>query len=118
MAAYHAADLAVIAALLAAGADVNARDWAETTPLHRTAAGNHDPAIVAALIEAGADVNPREGNRRTPLHMSHGNRNPEVVRALLAAGADPLARDDRGRIADPGHCEHWNTRAFRPDGDR
>ena len=27
-------------------------------------------------------------------------------------GADPLARDERGRIADPTNCANWNTHAF------
>ena len=105
-------DLSVIAALLAGGADVNARDWAGLTPLHIAAGYRGKPAIVNALIEAGADVNARDAKGRTPLHWALRNDDPAVARALLASGADPLARDDRGRIADPRHCEHWNTRAF------
>lgn len=104
-------NLGVISALMAGGADTNALDWAGTTPLH-DAARWRDLAIVTALIESGADVNARDANGRTPLHAALGNSDPAVARALLASGADPLARDDRDVIADPAHCEHWNTRWF------
>ncbi|MCY3809756.1 MAG: ankyrin repeat domain-containing protein, partial [Gemmatimonadetes bacterium] len=97
--------------LLAGGAKTDARDWAGTTPLH-DAARWRDLAIVTALIEGGADPNARDANGRTPLHRALGNSDPAVARALLASGADPLARDERGIIADPAHCEHWNTRWF------
>ncbi|MDE2974991.1 MAG: ankyrin repeat domain-containing protein [Gemmatimonadota bacterium] len=102
-------DLGVVIALLEGGADVNARDWGGATPLH-VAAGHRDPPIVTALIGAGANVNARDAGDRTPLHSAI--RNPAAARTLLASGADPLARDLRGRIADPSHCEHWNSPTF------
>jgi len=104
--------LGVIAALLAGGADVNSRDWMGLTPLHTAAAYIGNPAVVTALVESGADVNARDARSRTPLHLALDNRDPAVARVLLALGADPLARDDRGTIADPVHCEHWNSRTF------
>ena len=30
----------------------------------------------------------------------------------FATGTDPLARDERGRVADPTSCMNWNTAAF------
>ena len=81
-------------ALLAAGADVNARDRFKKTPLHSAARFNENPEVVQALLAAGADVNARDRFKKTPLHSAaRFNENPEVVQALLAAGADVNARD-------------------------
>ena len=35
-----------------------------------------------------------------------------MIHTLLELGADRLARDDWGTIADPAHCEYWNTPNF------
>ena len=93
----------LIAALLAAGADLEARDKEGLTPLHAAAAGN-GPAAIAALLEAGADLHARNNFRQTPLQyavslVSTGsyfrgrlvlNRYvPAAVAALLDAGAEP-----------------------------
>ena len=140
----------VIALMIEAGADVDARDWNGGTPLHSAATGNPHPGVVAALLDAGADPNARDLDEVTPLHMAaRSNVNPETVTALVEAGADPdargpagltplhmawndlgsphatgvvrdllrlgadgLARNDRGQVADPTHCEHWNTGWF------
>ena len=95
--AAFAGDVETVKALLAAGADPNARDVGGRTPLHgavwppKTAA----PAVVGALLEAGADPNARDVDGRTPLHLAAGfNDNPAVVGALLDAGADPGAGPD------------------------
>jgi len=82
-------DPAVVAALLEAGAYVNARGTSDRTPLHRAAVGNQNPAVIALLLEAGADVNGRAGGGRTPLHEAAArNGNPGVIAALVEAGAD------------------------------
>ncbi len=99
-------DVAVVEALLAAGADVDA--WTRHpdghgrlknyTPLHEAAGGNEDPAVVAVLLDAGADVNARGTSDRTPLHRAAaGNENPAVIALLLRSGADVNARARGGR---------------------
>ena len=91
----------VVAALLAAGADVHARDKEDgPTPLHRA----RNPEIVALLLEAGADIGARAHFRwpfdfpdMTPLHAAARWGNAAVFLALLEAGADPEALDAEGK---------------------
>lgn len=83
---------AAIAALLAAGADPNARDDRGNAPLHHAAYGDC-AACVSALLEAGAEVSARNAKGMTPLHFCDA----EAIRLLLDAGADPLARDEQGQ---------------------
>lgn len=117
-AARTAADPRVITLLTEAGADPNAylgglrgaygRGY---TPLHAAAASNPTPGIVTALVAASANLDARDDEGGTPLHSAWGNRRA-IVEELLRSGADPLARDERGRVADPTSCANWNTSAF------
>ena len=94
-----------------AGANPNARDEHERTPLH-FATMRDDPEIVRILLNAGADPNARTKRGQTPLHHAaplYHATHPETVRALLNAGADPNACTDDGRT--PLHCTvESNTR--------
>jgi hypothetical protein len=85
---------AVVDLLVRAGADVDAYDRLEFTPL--TEALNERPEVVTALIANGADVNRRVGGDSTALMADD---NPETMSFLLEAGADPLVRDEYGRTA-------------------
>ena len=96
------ANPSVIEALVAAGADVRARDGDGQTPLHRAGAFNENSSMIEALVAAGADVEARvEGGwqeGQTPLHRAASfNENPSVIEALVAAGADVEARVEGGR---------------------
>ena len=76
-----------VAALLAAGANVN-EAWHEgVTALHLAAVGA-DATMVTQLLKAGANVHAAaEGTAATPLHMAAANRDSAVSRALINAGA-------------------------------
>ncbi len=99
----------LVRAMLARGADVNARvrskeghnsDWG-STPLHfATASGNVE--VVQMLIGAGADVRATNDVGVTPLHRAI--RSPQVAQLLLSRGAKVEMADARGRTA-----LHWTA---------
>ena len=99
---FRVAGVEHVAACLASGADIKARDGNGQTPLHRAAKSNKNPAVITALLDAGADIEARGARGRTPLHLAAGGSwffspNPAVITALLDAGADIEARDENGR---------------------
>ena len=82
-----------VEALAAAGADVNACDYEETTVLMQ-AAGLGEPGMVASLLRRGADPNAANLRGFTPLlyavHPSgSGEAQAACVRLLVEAGAEP-----------------------------
>ena len=91
---------ALVDALLDAGADVNARDSAGTTPLRASIDFRRREGFLTdlpvRLLALGADPNFRDGRGRTPLHAAAASEDPAIVRALLEAGADPHALTDDG----------------------
>ena len=76
----------IVAALIAAGADVNAKTiGGGTTPLHFAASGGHVD-IAAALLAGGANVNAKDKDDKTPLDLATENSRAAVYPALIAAG--------------------------------
>ena len=113
---------AVIEALLAAGADVTARNSSGATPLHHAARDNDNPAVIEALVVAGASLDARLEDGSTPLHTAVSTtdvgrdaaENLAVTEALLAAGADVRARDENGDT--PLHlAASWSHRSYDPE---
>ena len=87
-AAMHNENVAVIEALLKAGADPMAWTFWKSTPLHRAARHNENVAVIEALLKAGADLEALNENNHTPLSLANKhNKNPSVRQAFLAAGA-------------------------------
>lgn len=102
--------------LLAAGANIEARNPKGQTPLNFGAARIQ---AVRSLVGRGADVNTQDKEGSTPLHRSKGDNAThyfnmdcvETVDFLLEAGADETLLDDQGRTAadrietDPWGCD-------------
>jgi len=83
-----------IEALLAAGAEVDARDVMGVTALMHASAEGHTQSV-EALLDAGADVDAHANDGLTAL-MVVARGNTEIVRALLDAGADVNAKAEQG----------------------
>ena len=95
-------------ALVAAGAELRARNRRGAEPLHAAVIGNPGsstwhPAdqrgVILFLVESGADPNAAAAGDVTPLHRAVRNRCSAAVGALLLAGANPLLANTRGSTA-------------------
>lgn len=101
--------LLLVQLLVRHGADVNARDFADNTPLHAAAqAGKAD--IVKFLLERKADPNVPNRQRVTPLLHAASSGSFLATEALLQSGADVKAADNMGenalhRAASGGHLD-------------
>ena len=98
----------MVTALLAAGADVGARNRRGASPLHYAADGapgsprwypEGQRATIARLLAAGADPNAVTKEGATPLHRAVRTRSAAAVAELLQGGADPGLRTGRGSTA-------------------
>jgi ankyrin repeat protein len=95
----------IVRELLAAGADVHARNRRGQQALHAAAVGSpgsemwNPPAqgaTIVCLIEAGADPNTIDMDGVSALHRAVRTRSAEAVRTLLACGADPALKNKSG----------------------
>ena len=89
--------LGAVKRLLQRGADPNAKNRRQATPLHyacdarpNTTAPRSQAAqarLIEELVEAGADLNRADAGGATPLHRAVRARSPAAVAQLLALGA-------------------------------
>ena len=98
----------IVRKLIAAGADVHAKNRLGDQPLHAAAAGSPgspawnptaQTAVIAFLIESGADPNAVDKRAVTPLHRAIRTRCAAAVRTLLERGADPTRKNKSGSTA-------------------
>jgi hypothetical protein len=94
--AVRSRDIKRVKELLEKGANPNAKDKNELTPLHHVAeVGSLDIAML--LINKGANVNAKSFTGHTPLHVAANSGNLPVVELLLESGADPNAINRYGK---------------------
>jgi hypothetical protein len=95
----------IVKALIAAGADLRARNRRGAEPLHYAVDGapgsptwnpRAQAATVACLIAAGADPNAMDRSGVTPLHRAVRTRCAAAVSKLLEGGADARRENKNG----------------------
>ena len=104
LAAMATSEAGVVSALVASGADVEARDAKDLTPLYYAVTANDKPDVAAALVREGADVNAMSTDypAATLLHrLARYGEDPSIIAKFVAAGADVNAKD--GAEARPLH---------------
>ena len=93
------ANVAILDAELARGAQVDARDGDGRTPLHY-AARLADISVVEALLERDADIDAIDYEGYTPLHVAATNRkdghrqDAAAIALLLERGAEPNGKNE------------------------
>lgn len=110
-----------VALLIAAGANVAARDACGETPLHfATRDTEAFTACAKLLIDAGSSVNKRSRDGITPLHVAAKRGSRACVRLLLRSGAAINARDKARQYAQaraPGQM-HRSCATFAHESRR
>lgn len=107
-AAAHRGDIAEIDRLVAARADLNARDAYGRTPLH-VAAHAKKPAAVRTLMRAGAKHGLLERDRYDAVTIAAVANDEETLRVLLAEGASAkltTSRYDGTALIAAAHLGH------------
>ncbi|PWW74723.1 ankyrin, partial [Tuber magnatum] len=83
--------------LLEHGADVDAIDCNQRTPLGQVSLKlNGSPKIAKLLLDRGATVETSDWSGMTPLHAACQNGNVEIFRQLIEKGANVKAQDEIG----------------------
>jgi ankyrin repeat protein len=98
LAAAKQGDVGQVRAQLKAGADVNARDSIQRTPLLLAVRAGQRP-VVRALIDAGAGLDARDQDGRTALMEAARRKEAIFALDLVAAGADVNVADNEGWTA-------------------
>src|SRR5665213_4374296 len=83
-------DRALAKALIDAGADIDARDQNDATPLH-DAVRNGWADTVKLLVENEAQVNAKDKDGETPLHLAARGNYTQIAKLLIYKGADIVA---------------------------
>jgi uncharacterized protein len=108
---------AVVAALIGAGARVDAKNSGGATALMIAALVSDGLPMLNALLEAGADPRLRDHYGRTALFYAAERGEVRAAERLLAAGADPTVVNRRGRTALDTARRESRSSAFGRFGD-
>ena len=88
LAAMFKSSATVVSTLCEAGANVDALNSNQQSPLHLASSGN--PAVVPVLIGAGCKVNLLDKWQESPLYRAASfSKDRSAVAALMSAAADP-----------------------------
>lgn len=98
LAAQYNHSVAVLKALIEAGADIHeAEPKYRSNALHLAANSSKNPKIIEALLDAGANIDARNYLGETALIMAvNSNDETKITTQLIKSGADINARDYQG----------------------
>ena len=98
LAAQYNHSVAVLNALIAAGADIHeAEPKYRSNALHLAANSSKNPKVIEALLAAGANIDARNYLGETALIMAvNSNDETKISTQLIRSGADINARDYQG----------------------
>ncbi|HUY92973.1 MAG TPA: ankyrin repeat domain-containing protein [Pirellulales bacterium] len=94
-------DVSFVKMLLDAGADVNAKDHYDNTPLHDAAVASNKGDVAKILIDAGAKLTARNKHGKTPLDDAVAHGKSEVAKVIEDAIAARKAGKDFRTRAKP-----------------
>ena len=102
----------VVKFLIKKGANINAVNEQEQTPLHIAVTGRCIECV-RTLIASGADINKQDIYGKTPLHYAIKRERKEIMNYLLAQNIDVNIKDNTGKtathlIAIAGFCDHFD----------
>ena len=99
-------DLNKVIELISKGADVNAKDKDERTPLHLAAQYGHTEIVELLLKKESIDVNAKNKYGQTPLHHAAWEDHTAIVELLLKKKSiDVNAKDEYDQT--PLHSAAW-----------
>ncbi len=87
--------LAKVKSFIDQGADINAKDMSDETPLHYAVRQGHKD-IAELLVTKGADVNAKNKGGHTPLHFAAFKGHSDLAELLIANGADVNVKNKAG----------------------
>ena len=105
-------DLARVAQLLDAGADIEQRDARGRTPILAATHGKR-LAVVEYLITRGADVNAQDRQQDSAFLFAGASGQTDIVRVTLAAGADLKSTNRYGGTALIPACHYGHVETVR-----
>ncbi|KAF2901038.1 hypothetical protein ILUMI_05150 [Ignelater luminosus] len=99
----------VAALLLSKGANIEAKDYMEQTPLIWAVREGHKK-IVDLLLAEGADIETKTLDDETPLILSAKYGQNEITKLLMSNGSNIQVRDNKGKTAFHwAVCNPYNT---------
>ena len=110
--AARAGDLQALNAAILMGADVNARDHDQRTPLHLAAVEGH-AEVVRALVKNGADVYQLDRWGGSALTDAEREGRLDVIPVLRAAGSFSPTLVTRSLDSSPKTSQHSNARKLK-----